>query len=540
MSFRVNNNSQMKPIIKNIYKQIDEINAIIEGEEIPDDKNYLIWRSLNGVGNNLEHPNWGKTNIPLLRRTPIDYADGISTLSVRGPENPNPRVISNKICEQVSTEGNPYGMTDMVWGWGQFLSHELAITPNGTIDASFKSPPDDEFPDRTINFKRSAIVPGYIPIQQPNGLTPYIDASNVYGTNDVRLTGLRLNDGTGRLKYEYSKNGEIVLPLNVDNLPNANNGKPADTMFLAGDVRSNENVVLTCMHTLFMREHNRLCLNIINEKPEWKDKDELIFQQAKRILSGIMQSITYNEFLPALFGEDFPKYEGYKDNVNPGILTEFATVAYRIGHTLVTSKSQIGDNPDHFLELRHTFFNPDFIKQNGVDGLLYGSTLKECNNIDNQVISALRSFLFGPPTATNLLDLAALNIQRGRDRGVPVYNVFRESFGLKKVNSFEQITKDKRISEGLKEIYKNVEYIDPWIGILAEDHLPGATIGPLMKNILTDQFINIRSGDRFWYEIDPALSSAEKSMITNTKLSDVISRNTTIPSSKMNVNVFRM
>ena len=532
--------STTEPSVEELYTKVKSMSNIMDSiKEIKDEKNYLIWRTLDGVGNNFSNPLWGKTNIPLLRLSPSDYGDGKSTLSVRGPLNPNPRVISNSLCKQTKVEGNSDGLTDIVWGWGQFLSHELAITGNRDVFANITTPSDDEFPNRTITFKRSAVIGNDEPIQQPNGLSAYIDGSNVYGTNSDRLNYLRLNDGTGKLKSTLSSNGEVLLPLNLDSLPNASSTKVPTTLFIAGDVRSNENVLLTSMHTLFLREHNRLCDVIVEDKPDWKGKGELIFQHAKRLVTAMMQRITYNEFLPTLMGTEFPSYNGYDSNINPAITTEFATVGFRLGHTLVTSESQIGTNPSEVLLLKDTFFNPDFIKSNGIDGLMLGSILKHSNEIDTQVVDALRNFLFGPPTATNLLDLASLNIQRGRDRGVPDYNTVRTSLGLLPVINFSQISSSKDIQDKLNTLYSSVDYIDPWIGMLAEDHLEGKPIGPLLNAILLRQFSNIRDGDRFWYEINPAISIVEKNIIDNTRLSDIIIRNTSITSSQIQQNVFR-
>ena len=89
------------------------------------------------------------------------------------------------------------------------------------------------------------------PRQQINEISAWIDASNVYGSDLERATALRTLDGTGRLKTSAGN----LLPFNTEGFANAGGSGP--TLFLAGDVRANEQIGLTAMHVLFMREHNR-------------------------------------------------------------------------------------------------------------------------------------------------------------------------------------------------------------------------------------------------------------------------------------------
>ena len=78
------------------------------------------------------------------------------------------------------------------------------------------------------------------------------------------------------------------------------------------------------------------------------------------------------------------------------------------------------------------------------------------------------------------LDLAAINIQRGRDHGLPDYNQARVDFGLAPVAVFSDITSDAAMQAELQSLYGSVNDVDVWIGALAEDHLPGAIVGELL------------------------------------------------------------
>ncbi len=158
------------------------------------------------------------------------------------------------------------------------------------------------------------------------------------------------------------------------------------------------------------------------------------------------------------------------------------------------------------------------------------------SELDNQVVESVRNFLFGPPGAGGL-DLASLNIQRGRDHGLADYNSVRESVGLPRVATFADITSDVGKQEQLAALYGTVDNIDLWVGALAEDHVPGSTTGETLRAILTDQFERLRDGDRFWYQ--KVFSGRALDQIENTTLADVIKRNTDLTNLQQDVFFFR-
>ena len=279
------------------------------------------------------------------------------------------------------------------------------------------------------------------------------------------------------------------------------------------------------MHTLFVREHNRLCDVILDKHPEYQGKDELIYQYARKLVIGMMCYITYDEFLPHLL-DSFPVYSGYDENVNASIKTEFSTVGYRLGHSMLSSSLRIGPNPGDTILLRDAYFTPSYLQRNGIDNILLGGTLGTMQEIDTRVVEDIRSFLFSAPTAQNLLDLASLNMQRGRDHGIPDYNTLRAAYGLTKVTLFDQITSNTTISNGLSSLYNTVDDIDPWIGGLAEDHLSGSNVGPLFNAIIKDQFIRLRDGDRYYYKNDNTMTVEDIELIESSTLGKIIERNT--------------
>jgi hypothetical protein len=134
------------------------------------------------------------------------------------------------------------------------------------------------------------------------------------------------------------------------------------------------------------------------------------------------------------------------------------------------------------------------------------------------------------------MDLCAIDIQRGRDHGVPDYGSIRAAFGLENISSYSEITSDSVVVGNLALAYGNETpgYIDPLIGMLAEDHLPDSALGETMDALIRDQFTRLRDGDPFYYENDPELEGVETEIAT-TKLSHVILMNTEIESLQCNV-----
>src|SRR5262249_20055978 len=131
------------------------------------------------------------------------------------------------------------------------------------------------------------------------------------------------------------------------------------------DVRANENIALTALQTLFMREHNLWADRIHAADPNLND--ETIYQLARQIVGAEIQSITYNEFLPALLGPNaLPAYTGYNPDVNPGIANEFSTAGFRFGHNMINDTLLRLNNdgtsiPQGSLSLLDGFFNPTLL-----------------------------------------------------------------------------------------------------------------------------------------------------------------------------------
>ena len=492
----------------------------------------LEFRTIDGTGNNLNNPTLGSANTPFLRTTTNAYGDGLDTPA--GAGEPGTRDISNAVCAHGPTPA-PIAQPDSSfwWAWGQFIDHDMEITPIAVPTESLPIPVptcDPVFDHNctgtaTISFSRSAFVHDVNLVrQQLNVNTHWIDGSAVYGSDTLdpggRADALRAHDGLGHLLADTNN----MLPFNTGRLVNEPNTSP--NFRIAGDVRVNENSPLTALQTLFMREHNFWADHFHAIDPTLDD-DGLYFR-ARAIVGAEIQKINYTDFLPFLIGKHaLTPYAGYNENVDPSIANVFGAAAWRWGHTLLNltvleldANNQPIGNP----RLNATFFHPTQITTLGIEPFLRGLAHQKGEEIDRLVVDGVRNFTHG--NGGGGFDLPALNMQRGRDHGLPRFNQVRLDYGLPAYTSFSDINPDPATVNALESIYATVDDIDAWLGLIAEAHVPNAAVGPTLVAILKDQFERLRDGDRFWYEayLDPTTLAG----VQQTTLADIIIRNTTI------------
>ena len=238
--------------------------------------------------------------------------------------------------------------------------------------------------------------------------------------------------------------------------------------------------------------------------------------------------------MPAL-GIDLNNYQGYKPNIKPDISNLFASAAYRLGHTMVTNELLLRDDDcdkvgDGEISLVEGFFNPEVIRAYNIAPILKGLSMQVQQEVDVYIIDNLRNFLFAVPgVGTFGLDLASLNIQRGRDHGLPDYNSIREHYLGQPAQHFGHITNDPLVRSNLIEMYSgDINNIDPWVGLLSERQLNGKSVGRTLHAILKKQFEALRDGDFFFYKNDPFFNNQAVNQIEDTQLSEIIERNTNL------------
>lgn len=506
------------------------------------------YRSIDGVCNNLSYSEWGATDISLYRIMTEEYGSTDLLNAMNGESRPSARAISNALCDETETIRSKHNLSAMVFTWGQFLDHDITLTPEDHIEYEpIVLPQDESLFTTDIPFFRSAIHEGTgisDARQQTNLITSWIDASNVYGSDESRANWLRtgqqgkLKMSEGQLLPYNTVTGNKESDIDQDAPSMAGDGGGQVKVFVAGDIRANEQPGLTALHTLFVRLHNKYCDELINDGVKGDDE---IYYRARKKVAGVIQSISYNEFLPTL-GIKIKLDKKYKPDIQADISNVFATAAFRLGHTMVTEELLVVDNNCNALEeegvsLVEAFFNPEIVENYNIAPILKGLSTQVQNEIDLYITENLRNFLFADASSGMSfgLDLASLNIQRGRDHGLPDYNSARKKYLGKPVKSFRDITKNVAVQNKLKDLYGNVDNIDLWIGLLAEDHAKNASVGPTLHAILSSQFEKLYVGDRFFFLHDKHLSKREKDQIRKTSLSDVIEQCTELDGLAENV-----
>ena len=603
-------------------------------------------RTLDGSNNNPFFPNFGRANVQYRRNANARYADGIA----RPVTGVSPRFVSNRVFNDTSqnlfSENN---VTQWGFAWGQFMDHTFGLrqTANGEsqpLPFNANDPLEDFRNDfGVIDFTRTPAAPGTgvnNTRQQINTVDSFIDGSSVYGNSAARLDWLR----QGSLDGNPANNSALLLlpggflptvgargnPANAPAMDAEGRlrGNPSRTQ-VAGDVRANENIALTGTHTLFALEHNR----IVQALPTSLSQ-ELRFQIARRVVGAEQQFITYNEFLPAL-GVQLPSYRGYNPFVNPTLSNEFAVVGYR-AHSMIHGELEpfgeaadftadeleaieaqgveveiAGDEIEFVVPLNVAFFNPDLLTQIGLGPVMAGLGGEPQYKNDEQIDNQLRSVLFQVPVAGNpecldgptlpecfngVVDLGAVDIERGRDHGMPSYNGLRQAYGLSARSSFTSITgestssfpndpqidprdpindpdildfvqlrdidgnvidpADEEAVDGeavvgirrttlaarLRAIYGSVSNVDAFVGMVSERHVTGTEFGELQLAIWRNEFQRLRDGDRFFYANDPVLTQIRNEFGIDFRrtLSQIIVDNTDLETGDIAANVFEV
>lgn len=469
------------------------------------------YRSIDGSGNTSPTSSLNAVGSDFSRLGPARFADGAQAM-VSGA--PNARLISNVVVAGQGEVPNPEGLSGMMYAWGQFIDHDLDLMrSDGVTSIAIEIPAGDPvLQATTIPMTRTVIDPltGVVgrPAAAVNGISGWLDGSMVYGSDAATASALRTADGH-------------LLTSAGANLPIVNG------QFLAGDVRVQENPDLTALQTLFVREHNRQVDRLAQQHPTWSG--EQLYQEARAIVGAEIAVITYQEFLPHLLGNKaIAAYRGFNPTVDARLSVEFAGAAFRFGHSIVSANlEKIGEQGQTLgtpVTLRDAFFQStsDFVADGGAAGLLRHLAADRSNALDVHLVDDLRNFLDVGPMA---MDLAAINIQRGRDLGLGTLNQTRGALGLKAYTSFAELCGDAATAAALQTAYGSVDAVELWIGGLAERHVGGGMVGETFQRIIAQQFQNLRDGDAYWYK-NQGFDGATLREIEATTLSSLILRNT--------------
>ncbi|ODM90056.1 Chorion peroxidase [Orchesella cincta] len=535
---------------------------------------FLKYRTFNGTCNNLNNPHWGSINMPNARLLPPSYANEIDEPRGGLDQTSVPAVRNLTLTiHQGGDDKYENTATHMVPQFGQFLDHDITLTPVDDLQCCGSTAPDcwtiavapsDPFygnrspPVECLDFVRSSPVcfpqEGVEHREQMNIHSSYIDGGMIYGRDDALASILR----------EY-KNGRLVensqypkfLPFKKQIVP----GDESDEV-IAGDVRASEMPGLTVMHTLFLREHNRIA-DIFATLTSWDD--EWIFQETRRIIIAELQQITYNEFLPSILGPEAmtnydlalpPVTEGngyttYNSSVDATIISSFATAAYRFGHTLVNGLIQLmmdGISVGSYrVKDNYGVSNQvlqDYTSTNGSSGydmILNGLTRQRSQAFDTEIHKDMSNELFKNEHVNFIgTDLSARNVQRGRDHGTPSYNSFRRFCNLIPLTTWNNRPLD--ISEGawekLRSVYETPQDIDFYTGGLSQTPVQDGLSGPTFVCVQALQFQRLMKGDRYFFthaNTTGSFTPGQLAALRSRRLGDIICQNSALKETARNV-----
>lgn len=460
--------------------------------------------------------------------------------------------------------------------------------------------------------------------QIPNKINSYLDLSQIYGNSEETEAKLRRFEG-GELKTQdyinhtsvrfpprrIFKNGQfltiiqqtgtllnylpnlvtsdvepgvLALPICFPFQPPIVQGVPVPICFpkqdiiVSGDSRATENLNLHMFHLLFFREHNRLAQEYAFLNPDWDD--ETVYREAQRINIAQYQNVVYNEFVAQMLGSEnhrYGPYTGYRRNLNPDTSMAFTTAAFRL-HTQVCDilpvLNECGQDgravPDAILEEPDGFTfcggkfaagtpMPILFDTGDFENLLRGMFWTPMQKMDQLHAEGIRELRAG------FLDIPSLSIERGRDDGLPNYDVIRQyylklkgirepsrvpgwsvyasegCYGLASAESaspdplscFSVITSNETLANRLRDLYGKINNIDAFVGLRAEDRVDGSMFGPSSAGIVAREFWLNRASDRFYYanprmfntEPESLYTDDEVDFIAATTLTDLFDRN---------------
>ncbi|KAI0978411.1 hypothetical protein GJ496_010496 [Pomphorhynchus laevis] len=481
------------------------------------------YRTSDGSCNNLNYPWWGKSKMPFVRYLPPNYDDYIGAArynasTTRGRPLPNPlHVAQNLLFDRRTFD---FRITNLFSMFAEFVFNDLYAT---SVRETFTGQPSSDSKS-CITFPRSAAAflsaeCTFLPREQISTVTAWLDLSQIYGSTTNETERLRSFEG-GLMKtstffaYEYPP---MTSDTSVCRVPHNKQ------CFDSGDHRINENMGLTSIYALFIREHNKIASELQRINPLWKDED--LFQEARRISIAQYQHIIYKEFLPVLLGPEvvvshdlLPLTIGYVSNYNdqydptvrnevsaavgPSIYTMYRSLMSRYSPRLI----RIDEVPyeDIYFNLTKAFDK----NAQGLNSLLRGMLVDYAARFDKHFAKALHGLEGDYPTSNNSdyhsigHSLPAAAIMLGRDHGLASYNDYRQYCGLARLTSFTDLMShmDLETVALISQLYNDVNDIELFVGGLSELPVTNALLGPTFTCLIAAQFKVLKQGDRFFYE----------------------------------------
>lgn len=456
------------------------------------DGRHLTARTADGSYNDLKHPEMGMAGTRFSRNVPLKDAK----LDQANLLKPSPRLVSNQLLARDKFVPAEI-LCLLAAAWIQFETHDWFSHGNNQPDQKIDVPlpPGDNWEqeqgqplkiDKTLadtTRSDSSNPPSFI-----NHETHWWDASQVYGSTQERVDQVRSHvDG----KLHLGEDG--LIPID-----------PATGVDLVGNPGTWW-LGMGLLHTLFVQEHNLVCDHLKQQHPDWSD--DQLFDHARLIVAAITAKIHTVEWTPAILPHPVTKialHANWWGILGPEVKQKWGRIADSEILSGIVGASETNHDSAHYylteeftsVYRMHPLIRDEFEFYSVKDGSLTRKTGfpeifdKQARQMMETVPMADLFYSFGimHPGAVTLhnypqfmrklvkpngeaFDLAAVDVLRDRERGVPRYRRFRELLGRGRINSFEEICPSRPDwAKELRQIYNNdLDSVDLMVGLYAED-----------------------------------------------------------------------
>jgi hypothetical protein len=477
---------------------------------------HLVTRSVDGTYNDLDHPAMGRAGARFGRNIPLDQVLPVTPEQLM---EPNPREVSRRLLTR-----DPFlpatSVNTLAASWLQFMIHDWFT--HGVSDTSrlvdIPLPPGDDWFENPMRIPRIKLDPTRPdgadgPITTINDVTHWWDGSSLYGSTPEEQARVRAGEG-GKLRL--TADGQLPIP---------------DDPALDPTMKPGWWTGMGMLLTLFAREHNAVCARLASEYPNWDDEE--LFQRGRLVVAALLAKIHTVEWTPAVIshpttvfalranwfgvaGERIARAFGRTSGSEvisgiPGAATEHYGVPFSLTEEFTSVYRMHPLLPDDF-DLR-TAAGDEQLAQLGFRALA-GPHSKE---IAEKYALGDLFYSFGTtyPGAIVLrnypkflqeyerpdgkkMDLAATDLVRIRELGVPRYCEFRRQMHLAAPASFADLTDDAGLAQEMADVYGDIEQVDLMVGLFAEKRPAGFAFSDTAFRIFILMASRRLNSDRFF------------------------------------------
>lgn len=425
-------------------------------------------RTVDGTYNDLGQPRMGSVGTRFGRNMPLDQVVPDESPALL---KPSPRTVSLELMTRHTFQ--PATIVNLLAApWIQFMVHDWMSHGHNEKENPIEIPlsNDDPWPERPMLVRRTRRDPTRPPSDTNktptyvNTETHWWDASQIYGSYQEITTKVRSGkDG----KLNIGDNG--LLPVN-----------PFTGIDITG-VDGNWWVGLAMLHTVFTLEHNAICDRLREKNPSWSDEE--LFTHARLVNAALLAKIHTTEWTPAMLPHPttvtvlngnwltIPRSQTDHHGVPYSMTEEFVAV-YRM-HPLLpddfTFRSEAGGGVIMQRTLPEVLgkHSRDIMQKVSLPDLFYSFGVSHPGAITLHNYPRFMQRLEREDSP--LVDLAAVDIMRDRERGVPRYNAFRRLLDMPAPKTFEELTDNKKWADEIRRVYDNdIERVDLMVGLYCE------------------------------------------------------------------------